>query len=175
MSSYEKTKKSPNLGATTLCLSYNALSCTPTNTHQPSDFHFNDSLSAGHFTSINEFIISTGYPLMHAWHDRLFCSLFFFFPSFFFRIPLMCLVFIVYSVHTLYSEPGHNISYKITCPPSNDSDQPAQMRSLIRVIALRFLSSQTSNLPLERTTEVLRRMCRCAGRSESLLRAQAAF
>ena len=61
----------------------------------------------------------------------------------------MCLFFIVYSVHTLYSEPGHNISYKITCPPSNDSDQPAQMRRLIRVIALRFLSSQTSYLPLD--------------------------
>ena len=33
--------------------------------------------------------------------------------------------------------PGHSISYKTTCPLSNDSDQPVQMHRLIRVIALR--------------------------------------
>ena len=32
---------------------------------------------------------------------------------------------------------GPSISYKTTCPLSNDSDQPVQMRRLIRVIALR--------------------------------------
>ena len=33
--------------------------------------------------------------------------------------------------------PGHSISYKTTYPLSKDSDQPAQMRRLIRIIALR--------------------------------------
>ena len=32
---------------------------------------------------------------------------------------------------------GHRIFYETTCPLSNDSDQPAQMRRLISVIALR--------------------------------------
>ena len=31
--------------------------------------------------------------------------------------------------------PGHSISYKMACVPSEDSDQPAQMRRLIRVFA----------------------------------------
>ena len=30
---------------------------------------------------------------------------------------------------------GHSISYKIACAPSEDSDQPAHPRSLIRVVA----------------------------------------
>ena len=35
----------------------------------------------------------------------------------------------------LIYEPGHSISYKITCAPNEDSDQPAHPRSLIRVFA----------------------------------------
>ena len=37
---------------------------------------------------------------------------------------------------------AHSIFYKTTCPLSNDSDQPVQMRRLIRVIALRWLAKQ---------------------------------
>ena len=33
-------------------------------------------------------------------------------------------------------EPGHSISYKITCAPSEDYDQSARMRRLIRVFAV---------------------------------------
>ena len=40
----------------------------------------------------------------------------------------------------------HNISYKIACPPSNDSGKPAQMRRLPRVIAWRSIGRQTSKL-----------------------------
>ena len=40
------------------------------------------------------------------------------------------------------SEPGHSISYKIACAPSEDSDQPAHTRSLIRVFAGHLVSSQ---------------------------------
>ena len=39
-----------------------------------------------------------------------------------------------------WNGPRHSISYKTTCPLSNDSDQPGQMRSLIRVIILRWLA-----------------------------------
>ena len=35
-------------------------------------------------------------------------------------------------------EPGHSISYKIDCAPSEDSDQTARPRSLIRVFAVRM-------------------------------------
>ena len=35
----------------------------------------------------------------------------------------------------LKNEPGHSNSYKIACAPSGDSDQPAHLRSLIRVFA----------------------------------------
>ena len=33
------------------------------------------------------------------------------------------------------NEPGYSISYKIACAPSEDSDQTARMRSLIRGFA----------------------------------------
>ena len=42
-----------------------------------------------------------------------------------------------------------SISYTIACPPRNDSDQPAQMKRLIRVIDSRFMGTQTSKLSLE--------------------------
>ena len=35
---------------------------------------------------------------------------------------------------TKINEPGYNISYKCPCAPSEDSDQPAHPRSLIRVL-----------------------------------------
>ena len=41
------------------------------------------------------------------------------------------------------------ISYKIACAQSNDSDQPAHLRKLIRVIALRSMDSQTFKLTLD--------------------------
>ena len=40
--------------------------------------------------------------------------------------------------------PRHSISYKTTFPLSNDSDQPVQMRRLIRVIALLLLAKHPS-------------------------------
>ena len=44
----------------------------------------------------------------------------------------------IYMASLLYiysNKPGHNISYKLTCAPSEDSDQPAHPRSLIIVFA----------------------------------------
>ena len=35
----------------------------------------------------------------------------------------------------IWNEQGHNISYKITCVPNEDSDQSAHLRSLIWVFA----------------------------------------
>ena len=35
------------------------------------------------------------------------------------------------SLKVIILEPGHSISYKIACAPSEDSDQPAHLRSLI--------------------------------------------
>ena len=45
-------------------------------------------------------------------------------------------------------EPGQNTSYKIVCAPSEDSDQPAHPRSLIRVFAGHSVGSQISEASL---------------------------
>ena len=49
-------------------------------------------------------------------------------------------------VHCVMSttESKISISCNIVCSPSNDSDQPVQIRRLIRVITLRSMRSQTS-------------------------------
>ena len=44
-----------------------------------------------------------------------------------------CRYFIILQIN-----PGHRISYKIACVSSDDSDQPAHPRSLIRVFAVRM-------------------------------------
>ena len=41
-------------------------------------------------------------------------------------------------------EPGHSISYNIAYVPSEDSDQPAHPRSLIRIFTGQFVASQNS-------------------------------
>ena len=46
--------------------------------------------------------------------------------------------------HDRESEPGHCISYKIKCAPSEDPDQPAHTRSLIRNFAVHSVGSQGS-------------------------------
>ena len=38
------------------------------------------------------------------------------------------------AIAVLYIELGNSISYEIACPRINDSDEPAQMHGLIRVI-----------------------------------------
>ena len=43
------------------------------------------------------------------------------------------------SVTILSYEAGLSISYKIACAPSEDSAQPAQLRSLIGVFAVRSM------------------------------------
>ena len=45
----------------------------------------------------------------------------------------------------LSTGPGNSISYKIICPPSNDSEQPAKMRRLIRFIAWRSMGDITAS------------------------------
>ena len=39
------------------------------------------------------------------------------------------------------NEPEHDKTIKMTCVPSKDSDQPRHLPSLIRVFAVRFMSS----------------------------------
>ena len=66
---------------------------------------------------------------------------------------------------------GNSISYNTTCPLSNDSDQPAQMRRLIRVIALRWLA-KTSKLSLDERWAHMQSCIKCcatAGISDILL------
>ena len=42
--------------------------------------------------------------------------------------------------HTfIIAEPGHSISYKIACAPSEDLDQPAHWRRLIRAFAVHLV------------------------------------
>ena len=41
-------------------------------------------------------------------------------------------------------EPGHSISCKIACVPSEDSDQPVDPRSLIRVFAGHTVGTQVA-------------------------------
>ena len=40
--------------------------------------------------------------------------------------------------HTILTEPAHAKSNKMTCAPSEDSDQPGHPPSLIRVFAVRM-------------------------------------
>ena len=46
----------------------------------------------------------------------------------------------------LTNEPGNSISHNIACVPSEDSDQPAHPRSLIRVFAGHSVDSQGSKV-----------------------------
>ena len=64
-----------------------------------------------------------------------------------FTLPLLCYyghLLILGTSETYSYKPGHNISYKIACVPSEDSDQPAHPRSLIRVFTGHSLGSQGS-------------------------------
>ena len=58
---------------------------------------------------------------------------------------------------------------KRTCAPSEDSDQPAHLRSLIRIFPWRSLDSQGCKDLFKRTKKPLIRLCACAGWFESLL------
>ena len=60
------------------------------------------------------------------------------------------------------SEPGISISYKIACAPSEDSDQPAHPRSLIRVFTGHSVDSQGyRESVLRRIAKTLIRQRRC--------------
>ena len=50
----------------------------------------------------------------------------------------------VYTLQTDTNEMEHNIQHEITCAPSEDSDQPAHPRRLIRVFAGHYGGSQGS-------------------------------
>ena len=54
-------------------------------------------------------------------------------------LGLHCLQIIILGVSRLqWVKPGHNIFNNFTCAPSQDSDQPAHPRSLIRVFTGRM-------------------------------------
>ena len=65
-------------------------------------------------------------------------------------------------------EPGHSMSYNIACAPSEDSDQPAHPRSLIRVFAAHIVEPRIHSV-FRRTAKTLMSLCGCAGWSESSL------
>ena len=48
------------------------------------------------------------------------------------------------SIELIKNEQGHSISYKMACVPSEDSDQPAHPRCLIRVFAGHSIDRQES-------------------------------
>ena len=62
---------------------------------------------------------------------------------------------------------------KMTCAPSEDSDQPGHPPSLIRVIHWSHKETLGPSLPIERTAKTLIRLGGCPGWSESLLGVQA--
>ena len=49
-------------------------------------------------------------------------------------------------VSSLMFEPAHDKTNKITCAPSEDSDQPGLLPSLIRVFAVRSMGSEAPKL-----------------------------
>ena len=63
-------------------------------------------------------------------------------------------------------EPPRDKTNKITCAPSEDSDQPGHPPSLIRVFAVRSMGSQGQALFM-RTAKTLIKLCRCPGWAES--------
>ena len=52
--------------------------------------------------------------------------------------------------------------FKFACAPTEDSDQAARLRSLIRVFNERFIGSQGSTVSCRRKTKTLIRLCECA-------------
>ena len=77
------------------------------------------------------------------WHQLFLNPIFFFF-----FLIVFVFVFVLFSnslAHTINGisrtfkfEPAHDKSYKMTCAPSEDSDQPGHPLSLIRVFAVRM-------------------------------------
>ena len=64
--------------------------------------------------------------------------------------------------------PEH-IFYNITCPPSSDWDQPVETRRLIRVTSWLTLLVAKHPVLFRRMTQILLRLCTCAGWSEPSL------
>ena len=60
-------------------------------------------------------------------------------------------------------EPVHDKTYKMACAPSEDSDQPGHLPSLIRVFTVHHEESLGPYLPTECTTKTLIRLGECPG------------
>ena len=54
--------------------------------------------------------------------------------------------FVCFKLEVLKYEPPHDKTNEMTCPPSEDSDQPGHLLSLIRVFAVRSVGSKGSKL-----------------------------
>ena len=67
----------------------------------------------------------------------------------------------MYDFFLIY-EPGHGFSCKIACAPSEDSDQSAHLRSLIRVFVVHSMDSNGLTIFI-RPSKTLIRLRRCAG------------
>ena len=53
-------------------------------------------------------------------------------------------------------EPSHDKTNKMTCAPSEDSDQPRHLPSLIRVFAVRMEKALVLSYPLSRQRRLVR-------------------
>ena len=61
----------------------------------------------------------------------------------------------------------HDKTNEMACVPSEDSDQPGHLPSLIRVFALRMKKASVLSYPIECTSKTLIRLGECSGWSES--------
>ena len=65
-------------------------------------------------------------------------------------------------------EPHHDKTNKVACAPSEDSDQPGHLPSLIKVFTVRMKKAWVLSYPLSTQLRLIR-LGGCAGWSESLL------
>ena len=72
------------------------------------------------------------------------------------------LIFLTLCLTYKISAPGHSISYKIVCAPSERSNQPAHPRSLIGVFAGHSVGSQGTKACLDGRLRLIS-LCGCAG------------
>ena len=79
-----------------------------------------------------------------------------------------CIVLLIFPAFTTASLARTSEIYRRTCAPSEDSDQPAHSRSLIKILTGRILDSQGCKFPLSEQRRQIR-LWGCEGWFESSL------
>ena len=70
---------------------------------------------------------------------------------------------IIFGFKVFAYEPARDKTNKMTCVPSEDSDQPGHLPSLIRIFAVHIEETLCPKLPNERTAKTLIRLGGCPG------------